>query len=61
MSPEKPDKYRYGWSKPTIGLNMGTPIEELGERLNDLTDVQQYYQADLPKLPGTKPSPKEYT
>jgi hypothetical protein len=32
----EPDKYRCGPSQPTIGLSMGTPMEELGKGLKEL-------------------------
>ena len=32
----EPEKYRYECLQPTIGLSMGTPVEELGEGLKEL-------------------------
>jgi hypothetical protein len=32
----EPNKYRGGCSQPTIGLNMGSPMEELEKGLKEL-------------------------
>ena len=31
-----PDQYRFRCSQPTIGLSIGTPVEELGGGLKEL-------------------------
>jgi hypothetical protein len=40
------------YSQPTIGLSLGTPIEELGERLKELkgiaTSQEEQYQLTAP-------------
>jgi hypothetical protein len=45
---------------------LGTPVEELGEKLKELKGIttpkekQQYKSPDTLQLPGTKPPTKEY-
>jgi hypothetical protein len=63
----EPYKYMCGCSQPTIGLIVGSLIEELEKGLKKLKgfatpyEEQQYQATRPPKLPGTKPSTKEYT
>ena len=65
----EPDKYRGGYSHPTIGLRTGSPMEEVEKGPKDLKgfaapqEEQQYEPTSTPppELPGTKPPTKEYT
>ena len=53
--------------QPTIGLSMGSLMEELEKRLKELIGFaapwgEQQYQLDRPlELPATRPPTKEYT
>jgi hypothetical protein len=63
----EPYKYRDGCSQPTIGLSMGSSIEKLEKGPKELKgigtpqDEQQHQPTSPQRLPGTKPSTKEYT
>jgi hypothetical protein len=62
-------KYRGGYSQPTIGLSVGSPIEELEKGLKELKgfatpEEEQQYEPTRPpppELPGIKPLTKKYT
>ena len=50
--------------QPTIGLNMGSPMEELGEGLKELKVFATHRKnnnINQPELSGSKPPIKEYT
>jgi hypothetical protein len=62
----EPYKYRCGCAQPTIGLSVGTPMEELGKGLEKLKGLQpqknnNINQPGQTELSGTKLPTKEYT
>ena len=58
-----PDQCRRGCSQPTIRLNLGTPVGELEEELEDQGGLQPYKKNNVNWLdyPGTRPLTKECT
>lgn len=55
------DWERCRYPQPTIGLGLGIPMEELGERLKELKGIaipQEDQQGQLTWTPGTKPPTK---
>ena len=43
---------RYRYSQPTIGLSLGTPIEDLGTVLKELKGIATLYEEQQYQLTG---------